>query len=83
MTPREYNRDVKRLRDYIKNLEDTPYPYLDYPEKVAHIEGEFKRLYNADDTFKYASKDSILGLMAINQRFRIIPLHSFELFVNI
>ncbi len=77
MTPQEYNRDVKRLRKLSHNVA-TPNDAVEQ-----RIKAEFHRLYNADDTFKYANKDSVLTLLRINLRFRFIPLHSFGLFITL
>lgn len=73
MTKAEYNRDVKRLRNYIKanrNGEET------------YIASEFRRLYGADKTFEYANKDSVLTLLRINLRYRLVPLHMFGIYAT-
>ena len=84
MTPQEYNRDVKRLRKMVDGLatstlrEDAMWEYID-----KNIKSEWVRLYNADNTFQYANKNSVLTLLRINLRFRFIPLHSFGLFITL
>ncbi len=71
MTPRELNQDVKRLVKHVKKLERAN--ELDDGKVVTEI----LRLYRADDTFEYMSKDSVLKLLRLNLRFRAVPLHTF------
>src|SRR5574343_740679 len=81
MTKQEYNRDVKRLRKAVDGLGATTDEMWEYIDKT--LKAEFIRLYDADRTFEYANKESVLTMLRINLRFRFIPLHSFGLWINI
>lgn len=75
MTPRELNRDIKRLvKLYNSGLNHN---------QLRDFEKEYKRLYYADSDFKYCNKESILIMFSINQRHRFIALHSFGLNIEI
>lgn len=75
MTPQELNRDIKRLRKYVK--EQIPFSDDEYVKK------ELSRLYYADDKFQYMNKESVITLLRLNVRFRAIPLHMFGIMVDI
>lgn len=82
MTTQQLNRDVKRLQKDIENaLKGGEFHYHQYIEGEAAT--EFKRLYNADSSFKSMSKSSILLMVRMNLRHRFIPLHSFGLNIEI
>ena len=71
MTPKELNRDIKRLCKNAPNLTESA------------RNTEFKRLYFADKEFEAMNKESIKIMFRLNLRHRIIPFHAFGLFINI
>jgi hypothetical protein len=83
MKPNELNRDIKRLHLEIRNNASkmSSDDFFEYLENTAKI--EFKRLFRADDTFEYLSKDSILRMIQMNLTWRIIPFHQFGLGIHI
>jgi hypothetical protein len=91
MTARELNRDWKRLGKKAalqqiagaKNEDWTPEQWEHYESVENEIEKETLRLFNADPSFCYANKKSVLIFMVLNQRIRIVPLHHIASEVNI
>lgn len=82
MTKQELNRDIKRLNNSIKKLENKDNKvYFEFIENEA--KKEFKRLYHADSEFKYANKQSILIMLRLNVRHRFILFHQFGLMIEI
>ena len=71
MTPKELNRDIKRLCKNAANLTEI------------ERNTEFKRLYFADEEFDFMNKESIKIMLKLNLRYRIIFFHTFGLFINI
>ena len=82
MTPRELNRDVKKLNSNIKNFpkEDLT-AYFKYIDKEA--KPEFIRLIGADNTFKSFTADSLRILIRLNLSHRFVAFHTFGLFIEI
>ena len=73
MTPKELNRDIKRLTKLVgTDKEYTP-----------EFEKEFKRLYYADTEMSYLNVESVKTLLRLNVRHRFIPFHQFGLMINI
>lgn len=72
MTKQELNRDIKRLWKAYINLDITKESYYSKRDKLGE---EFKRLYNADKTFEYMNKESILVMYNLNLKCRWVQLH--------
>lgn len=84
MTTKELNRDIKRLLNTYKALNELKMDNDTYFKSIElSIKPELKRLYYADQEMKYMTKDSILILLRLNVRFRVIPFHQFGLFINL
>jgi hypothetical protein len=68
MTPRQLNRDYKRLarRTVAWRNSDNHWD----SDKEAQIKKELSRLFYADQEFKYVNKNSILIFLALNQSFQ-------------
>jgi len=80
MTNAELNRDWKRLAKKAKQYYDSG---LFGTEKELELQKEFKRLYRADDTFKYCNKQSIRIAMRINLKIRAVSLHLFGIGIDL
>ena len=76
MTKRELNKLVKALYNehYRLTFEQNDI-YFDWIEKTA--QAEFLRLYNADNTLESLTKESLLMMLSLNRKMRVIPFHSF------
>lgn len=74
MTTQELNRDVKRLVATV-NKYDASGTYNEETHNL--ICKGLKRLYYADDSFEYMNKNSVLAMIRLNGRFRVIALHQF------
>ncbi len=72
MGTKELNRDIKKLQRLVLN-----------EGNEGLIRSEFVRLYYADLEFKYMNRSSILIMLRINIRFRIISLHNFGSFIEL
>jgi len=81
MTKKELNRDIKRLGSeiYRMSFEDQN-KWFEYLEKVA--KPEFIRLYYADGSFEYMNLNSVKIMLALNSKYKFIPLHQFGLNIN-
>lgn len=79
MTPRELNRDVARLASTVEKLTQLNDTDIYFKEVEVTVKPEFMRLWRADSQFIYMNKRSILIMLRLNLRFRIIALHSFGL----
>lgn len=75
MTKQELNRDIKRLANYAKHIEDRGVANLEVEE--ARIKKELSRLYYADDKFEAVTLANLRRLLRLNLRWRAIPLHLF------
>lgn len=80
MNTRELNRRIHRLYRDEKLMQDTP-DYWQYIEKTA--KPEYKTLYNEDDKFERMSRRSILIMLVLNRRLRVITFHNFGIFINL
>lgn len=82
MTTKELNRDVKRLNKLVLALDkiggDAYFKSIDISVKP-----EFIRLLNADREFLYLNRTSILILLRLNLRFRIVAFHTFGLNIDL
>lgn len=84
MNKREYNRDVKRLKNKVVKFTakgEATREDLDTFEN--EVKAELSRLYYADTNFEYATKQSVLILFRLNLRFRVVQLHMFGIFINL
>lgn len=86
MNTLELNRDIKRMAAALKQIEakysnDPASEYYDYIE--GKFKPEFKRLYGADNEFKYMNAASIRIMLRLNVRHRVIPFHQFGLMIEI
>lgn len=79
MTKQELNRDIKRLFNKIQSLQ-LNYQY-DPNTYINFIEGEGKkeylRLYYADRTTEYLTKNSLVTMMTLNRSHRFVQFHVF------
>lgn len=82
MDKKEYSTGVEQLRKRVKQMNAST-DRMTSGTLEQSIQMGWKKLYNADNTFKLAEKNDVLTMMRINLRFRFIPLHSFGLFVDI
>jgi len=48
-----------------------------YEQHENEVKAEFQRLYRADDTFSSMNKQSVLIMIEINRRWRVIAFHTF------
>lgn len=82
MTPKELNRDIKKLASeiYRRSFEDQTayFKYVEGPAKE-----EFKRLFYADQKFEYMNLQSMRTMLRLNVRHRFIPFHQFGLQIEI
>lgn len=80
MTPKELNRDIKRLAAAIhrKSLGDEN-EYFKYVDVTNGGEAckEFRRLYHADQAFEYMNMQSMKIMLRLNVRHRFVALHHF------
>jgi len=71
MTKQELNRDIKRLYNKIESLRsgnnDTFFKFIEGEGK-----NEFTRLYYADQTTEYLTKDSLVKMMILNKQHHYI-----------
>jgi len=82
MTKQELNRDIKRLKSEIYRMSfDDQKSYFDYIDNQA--KKEFTRLFWADKEFEYMNRTSILIMLRLNIRFRIIALQTFGLNIEL
>jgi hypothetical protein len=82
MTVKELNRDIKRLLKLVASYTGKNLP--DYHERIEKdVKPEFLRLYNADRSFEYMNKQSIIIMLRLNIRYRFEALHHFGLFINL
>ncbi len=81
MTKRELNRDVKRLRKFFHNRQETGGGFS--PANEVKLKAELTRLIYADRDFSSLNADSLRTLIRLNGRFRAVPLHSFGLFIKL
>ncbi len=70
MIEKKLNRDIKDLLKYAND------------DSLA-FRNEFRHLYGLDPSFKSMSKKSILIMLRLNLRYRIIPLHTFGLNIDL
>ncbi len=82
MTPKELNRDIKRLGSeiYRMSFEDQN-EYFKYLDTTARK--EFTRLAHADSECDYMNLTSIKIMLRLNLSHRFIPLHTFGLNINL
>jgi hypothetical protein len=73
MTNRELNRDYKRLARRVVAWRNTDGYWENNRE--AEIKKELSRLYYADPEMFRLNRTSILIFLALNQSFRVVPLH--------
>ena len=78
MTKQELNRDIKRLRKMAKEGKD--YSNMDTCPK---FKAEFLRLYRADSSFEWMNRNSILTMVRLNNKHRIVPFHQFGLMIKL
>lgn len=90
MTKQELNRDWKRLAkralDKPRGEDTSDWTEEDWLRNAAEereIRNEIERLYNADRSFEYANKNSVLIFLALNQRFRAVTLHAMATGIDI
>ncbi len=85
MTNKELNRDINRLHILVQKLcNDDKIQVNDYYMKVtSDVKPEFKRLYNADQRFKYMNRKSVLIMLRLNLKYRIISFHQFGMFIEL
>lgn len=76
MTKQELNRDIKRLYNKIESLKDkdndTFFKFIENEGKK-----EYTRLYYADPTTEYLTKESLVRMMTLNRQYRYINLAYF------
>ncbi len=73
---------TKELNDKIAALairERDPH-MLDYIEQ---FKDDYRLLYYSDDQFIQMNKKSVLIMLRLNVRYRIIAFHNFGLFINL
>ena len=82
MTPKELNRDIKRLNSelYRMSFEDNA-AYFKYVDQDARK--EFTRLYYADDKMQYLNAQSIKIMFRLNLKHRFFALHTFGLNIEL
>lgn len=83
MTKNELNRDVKRLYKQWNDFRvfSNTNEYKEWMDKV--FKHEYRRLYMADTTLKYITKDNLLRMVKMNQHSQVIPPENFGLFIEI
>lgn len=82
MTTSQLNSAIKKLSSeiYHRSFGDVN-EYNNYIQNEA--KSEYLRLYNADNTLKSMTKDSLLRMIRMNNCHRFIPIHTFGLFINL
>lgn len=82
MTPKELNRDIKRLAAEIYRMSfESNGDYFKYIEREA--KEEFTRLFYADQAFEYMSHASMKIMLRLNVKHRYIQFHQFGLLIEI
>lgn len=82
MTPKQLNSRIKKFgKRYLTELKKPADEFFNW----LNTEGteEFNTLCGADQEMKYINKQSILILMRINMRHRLMPFHRFGMMVNV
>lgn len=80
MEKHELNRDIKRLAGNLDRFSAEAKRTGNndiYFSREPALKKEYERLYGADDDFEYMNKTSILLMIRMNLRLRVIPLHQF------
>lgn len=82
MTAQQINNKAKQLHNKVVALDkldnDT---YFEVLEK--EIKPLFLEIYNSNKTFELMNKQSVLIMLVLNNRFRIIPFHMFGININL
>lgn len=82
MTTKELNKAIKILSIQYTKMSgadnDLFYKWLE-----TTFTPEFKRVYYADDSFQYINRESILILLVLNRKTRVIPFHQFGININL
>jgi len=87
MTPKELNRDIKRLNAYLKSISEISdktgdsTTYFKQVDEVA--KPEFIRLAGADRDCSYMNLQSLKIMLRLNLKHRFIPLHTFGIGIEI
>jgi hypothetical protein len=85
MTNAELNRDIRRL--WVKSKQHRNIAKSEYEnyEKntLPELQSELKRLYYADTSFSFLNRTSVLIMVKLNLRYRVIPLHHFGSEINL
>lgn len=87
MTPQQLNKDIKALNKLVANItlqsNRTPDSNGTYYKRIdAEVKPEFIRLFHADREFKYMDRTSILIMLRLNVKLRIVAFHSFGLNID-
>jgi len=85
MTKTELNRDIKRLKNRANKFYEKLHSELKANSEFEEdeLKSELHRLYYADKEMKHMNKDSVLVMLRLNQKLRVIPLHQFGLYIDI
>lgn len=83
MTKKELNRDIKKLAKKELCLQTLPNNDQYFDAVEIFVKPEFKRLYNANKDFEYMNRNSILIMLRLNLKHRIIQLHTFGLNIEL
>jgi hypothetical protein len=76
MTTKELNKAIKTLYNQYNKMSEADND-LFFKWLKTTFTPEFKRVYYADDSFKYINRESILILLIFNRKTRIIPFYNF------
>lgn len=82
MTTSELNRDVKRLLKTFQKLDSTNSDAY-FKAIDEQIKSEFLRLYHADKSLNALTKNNLLIMLRLNNKFQIVPLHQFGIYINL
>jgi hypothetical protein len=79
-----YNRDIKIMVKKYLSLKNSTNDLTEYFNRIeSEIKPEYKRLYNADSNFQYATLTSIKMMIRLNLSLRIIPFHQFAINIDL
>lgn len=86
MTPQQLNKDIKKLNKLVATISADTDKTNDLDKHFKRIDAEVKpefiRLFHADREFKYMDRTSILIMLRLNIKLRIVAFHSFGLNID-
>jgi|GEM_PF-1872415 len=86
MTPQDLNKAIKKLNKLVASISaesDKTGNSDNYYKRIEEeVNPEFIRLFHADREFKYMDRTSILIMLRLNIKLRIVAFHTFGLMID-